>query len=125
MKPHVKGGLLAALILMLLIVLAAVLLFRPGGGTGTTARISLDGQVVEELDLSTLDSRWERTFTGSSGLSNRVVAEDGKIWVEEAGCPDQVCVKQGPAGITPVICLPNKLIIELVEGGEQLDAQAG
>ncbi len=125
MKPRVKGGLLAVLVLMILAVLAAVLLFRPRGAAGTIARISLDGQVVEELDLSSLESRWEKTFTGKSGLSNRVVAEDGRIWVEEAGCPDQICVKQGPAGAAPVVCLPNRLIIEIVEGGDGLDAQAG
>ncbi len=124
MKAHAKIGLLALLALALM-ALAAVLLLRSQGGSGTVARISLDGKVVAELDLSAVEGRWETTFTGRSGLSNLVAAENGKIWVEEADCPDQICVKQGPAGAAPVICLPNKLIIEIVEGGDGLDAQAG
>lgn len=91
------------------------------------ARITLDGEVIAQLDLNGLTERWTRTVTGESGISNTIVAEDGAIWVESADCPDQICVRHGPIshGPTPIVCLPNHLIIEIVEGGSDIDAAAG
>lgn len=124
MKKNAALLLAAALAVAVLFALGAMLKPAP---KGSVARISLDGEVVVQLDLSDLKGRWERTFTGASGLSNTVVAENGAIWVEKAACPDQICVKQGAISdrTTPIVCLPNKLIIEIVGGGESLDAAAG
>lgn len=124
MKKNAARLLTAALALAVLLALGALL--RPAP-KGSVACISLDGEVVVRLDLSAVKGRWERTFTGASGLTNTVVAENGAIWVEAAACPDQICVKQGAISdrTAPIVCLPNRLIIEIVGGGEDLDAAAG
>lgn len=53
--------------------------------------------------------------------------KDGKADITEADCPDKVCVKQKPiskAGES-LVCLPNKIIITVVEGEEnELDGVA-
>ena len=52
---------------------------------------------------------------------------EGKIRVCEADCPDQVCVNQGwiSSEAVPIVCLPHKLMIEIVNGGGGLDGAAG
>ncbi|MGE4275860.1 MAG: NusG domain II-containing protein [Lawsonibacter sp.] len=91
------------------------------------ARITLDGEVVKEIDLDKVEVPYSFTLTGSSGLTNTILVEHGCIRVSEASCPDQICVHQGyiSDGTVPIVCLPNKLIIEIVGGGEALDAATG
>ena len=51
----------------------------------------------------------------------------GRIRVESADCPDQVCVDQGwiSDGTVPVVCLPNRLVIQIEGGGDGLDSATG
>ena len=53
--------------------------------------------------------------------------EKGRIRVSKADCPDQICANQGwiSDGAVPIICLPHKLMIEIVGGGGELDGGAG
>ena len=108
---------------------AGFFLLRPNpaeGETGTIARIKLDGKVIEEIDLSALTEPKTIVVEGKDGLTNTIVAEKGSIRVEKADCPDQICVRQGAIsdGTVPIVCLPNKLIIEIVGGGDGLDSAA-
>ncbi len=121
----------AALILFFLLAAAAVcaafLLFRPRGEDRPVARITLDGELVKELDLTLVEKPFSFTVETVSGGHNTVLVEPGRISVSEADCPDQVCVRQGAVsdGTVPIVCLPHKLMIEIVGGGEALDAAAG
>lgn len=118
-------------VILLLLVLvgaacAAYVLLRPAG-TGVVARITLDGELVEEIDLSAVTEPYTFTLEGPGGFTNTIEVEHGRIRVLEAGCPDQVCVNQGyiSDGTVPIVCLPNRLVIEIVGGGDSLDAAAG
>lgn len=120
----------AKVILLLLVLVgaacAAYVLLRPAG-TGVVARITLDGELVEEIDLSAVTQAYTFTVEGPGGFTNTIQVEHGRIRVLEAGCPDQVCVNQGyiSDGTVPIVCLPNRLVIEIVGGGDSLDAAAG
>ena len=108
---------------------AAFLLLKPEEPSRPVARITLNGTLVGEIDL-TLDAAalpHPFTYEGPGGFTNTVEFEPGRVRVSEAGCPDQVCVNQGwiSDGTTPIVCLPNKLIIEIVGGGDSLDAATG
>ena len=124
MSRSAKG--IAALLVLLLAGSAAFLMLRPKG-EGQVARISLDGQVVQEIDLSRVEQPYTLTLEGPGGFSNTITVEKGRICVSKAGCPDQICVHQGyiSDGTTPIVCLPNRLIIEITGGGSGLDAAAG
>ncbi len=37
----------------------------------------------------------------------------GKVSMVHADCPDKRCVKQGSSNKLPIICLPNKLVIQI------------
>lgn len=38
---------------------------------------------------------------------------DNKIRIQESDCPDKRCVRQGWSDTMPIICLPNKIMIEI------------
>ena len=82
--------------------------------------------VVEEIDLDRVAEPRSFTLEDGSG-TNTVQVERGRIRVSAADCPDQVCVKQGwiSGGAVPIICLPHRLTIEIVDGGGDLDGAAG
>ena len=117
-------------ILLLLLAAAAVsaasILFRDRGANAITARVTRDGVLLEEIDLSRVGAPYSRTFEDASG-TNTVLVERGRIRVAEADCPDQICVHQGwiSDDIIPIICLPHRFMIEIVGAGGELDAGAG
>lgn len=122
----------SAKVILLLLALAvaacaAVLLLRPRGTDHPVARITLDGALVEEIDLERVGEAYAFTLDGPGGFSNTILVEEGRIRVSQAGCPDQVCVNQGfiSDGATPIVCLPNRLIIQITGGGDGLDAATG
>ena len=57
--------------------------------------------------------------------SNTIQVEPGRIRVLEADCPDQVCVRQGWISdeVTPIVCLPHRLVIQ-VSGGTDAGVDA-
>ena len=59
--------------------------------TGNTADVYIDDKLVQTIDM-TVDDTYE--FNTDRG-SNTVVVESGKISVDDADCPDKVCVNMG------------------------------
>lgn len=108
------GGVAAACLLCV----ALIPLFS---STGTVAEVYQNGKFLQTLRL---DEPVGYTLFASNGGSNTIVVQNGRICVSHATCPDQVCVNQGwvNTDATPIVCLPNQLVIQ-VKGGEQdLDA---
>ncbi len=63
------------------------------------------------------------------GSSYNLIAIDGeRVWMQAADCPDQICVHHIPikGGGESIICLPHKLVVEMVGGTdvETLDGMA-
>lgn len=114
--------------LLLVMAASAVFLLLSGEEEGRpVARITVNGVIVNEIDLTDVDEPYSFTVDGPGGFSNTIQVEPGRIRVSEAGCPDQVCVDQGyiSDGTVPIVCLPNQLIIEITGGGDSLDAATG
>ncbi|MCB5224890.1 MAG: NusG domain II-containing protein [Candidatus Cloacimonadaceae bacterium] len=44
---------------------------------------------------------------------NTVEIKDGKVGMTEADCPDKRCVKQGFGDKLPIVCLPNRVVVEI------------
>ena len=104
-------------ILFLLAGSAAASLFAAGKtAEGTTANVYLDGNCIRSIDLSAVKEGYSFEVEGPCG-TNRIAVEHGRICVESADCPDQICVHQGwiSNSAAPIVCLPNKLVIR-VEG---------
>ena len=95
----------------------AFLFFRPQPSESLSrAEISVDGETAMELDLS---EDQVLTVDGAGGGYNRIQVRDGAVSVLEASCPDKVCVHTGTVrypGET-IVCLPNRMIITVIQGG--------
>jgi len=114
------------ILLGMVVASTAFLLLRDRGADAHIARITRDGVLLEEIDLDKVDEPYSFTVEDESG-SNTILAERGRIRVSEADCPDRICVNQGyiSDSAAPIVCLPHKLIIEIVGGGGELDGAAG
>ncbi len=57
--------------------------------------------------------------------TNLLVIKDSQVDMIEADCPDQICVKHISISKNKetIVCLPNKVIVEIVGGGDvEIDA---
>lgn len=122
-----RAAILLALLVLIAAASAAFLLLRPAPADHPVAKITLDGVVIDEIDLTQVTEPYSFSVEDGAGHSNTILVEPGRIRVTEADCPDQICVRQGfiSDGTVPIVCLPHKLIIEISGGGEALDAAAG
>ena len=84
-------------------------------GTGAYAVVRVEGAVVARYPLD------EDGVYPLNGGTNILAIEDGYAWIQEANCPDHICMLQGKINKTGqvITCLPNLLTVT-VEGGEQL-----
>ena len=106
--------LLLAAALVFGVVLAAVLLLRSPGGT---VQVRVAGAVTAGYPLD-VDASY--TITGANGGTNLLVIEDGAARIEEASCPDGVCVHTGRIRRNgqSIVCLPNQVVVEIVSDTE-------
>ena len=91
---------------------------------GRQVEILQDGKILYTLDLAQAE---DQTFTVTyGGRSNEIEIRDHQIRVKAADCPDQICVHMDWLEAAPIVCLPNRLSIQYVdgEGASGLDAVA-
>ena len=99
--------------------------FDLAGYVGTEVNYAVDGVQYAELPLGADD---EVVITQANGARNCVEIRDGQVRMREANCPTGSCVACGwldPADeavrLLPdarwIICLPNRVSVELVLGG--------
>lgn len=102
---------------ILILALAAALVVRLAKKPGAYVVVRVDGAEVGAYSLSQ-----PQTCTLNGG-TNILRIEDGKAWLVEADCPDQICVRQGvidAVGET-ITCLPNRLTITVYGGDGGVD----
>ena len=83
--------------------------------SGATAVITQHGEVLREIDLSRVTEEYRFTVETEDGGVNTILVRPGRICVEEANCPDGICVRQGwlSDSALPIICMPHELVIEI------------
>ena len=106
-------------ILLIALLLAATgllyLVFGRTKETGQYAVVRVEGAIVARYSLD------EDGVYPLNGGTNILAIQDGSAWMQEANCPDHICMLLGKINKTGQIitCLPNLLTVT-VEGGEQL-----
>lgn len=87
-----------------------------GGVSGAEARVYVDGELRETIDLSAVTIPYETTVETDYGY-NVLRVSHGSIEVVRADCSEQVCVHQGAItdSLLPIVCLPHRLVIEIEE----------
>ena len=105
------------LLIALLLALTGVLYLAFGrtGETGAVAVVRIGGNVVARYPLD------EDGVYPLNGGTNILAIEDGCAWMQEASCPDHICMLIGKIKMNGqvITCLPNLLTVT-IEGGEQL-----
>ncbi len=100
-----KGDIVIIAAVLVLAVFSAAFAFSGGGGE--TVTVKADNETVYTGSLY-----YDRTVKLAG---NTVVIENGSVYVSDADCKNQICVNHSP--ITKkgesIICLPNKVIVEI------------
>ncbi len=110
--------LLIGFLALVVVASAAAILWRVGDEPATV-RITVGGTIVNEIPLSGNSLPKTVTVNGKDGGENTVIVEEGRVCIDCADCPDQICVNQGwiTDSTLPIVCLPHQVIVEIV-GGE-------
>ena len=91
---------------------------------GSNATVYVDGEPVKTVDIDRMGEYLIETKYGY----NRICTEGGRVWVEDADCPDKLCVGMGARNndLAPIACLPHHLVIQVEgNGADSVDAVAG
>lgn len=104
-------------LLLILITGASYLIYRyTYRDTGANLKITVDGSIYVDVPLAKSDIFY---ITGKYG-TNCIEVKDGYVRMISAECPDQICVHHTSIHYNgeTIICLPNKIIVEIT-GGEE------
>ena len=101
------GGLLLAIGVLLLV------LYAPGRHAGETVRVEINGEPADEFPLA-VDT--VRSYEDGAGGVNVVTVAKGRVFVSEANCPSQICVRHRAISRSgeSIVCLPHKLVVTVV-----------
>ncbi len=115
MKP---GDIVLLLFLVVLSFLPVIIFSYANATSGVefnTAVVSVDGEELHRFELKDDGEREVYTYSDGHGHENHIVREGTVVYMVEASCPDQLCVRQGEVkqvGET-IVCLPHRLLVEV------------
>lgn len=105
--------------IVLAAITAAILLWyflKPASGNVAEVRVS--GKVIGTYPLN---QNKKVTIEGKGDGKNILIISDGKARMEEADCPDGICVKKGEISRVSesIICLPHEVVVEIKESNRE------
>ena len=108
-----------------IIVLSLIIMYFFMQISGDTAKIYLDSQLIESIDLSAVREPYTIETKLGEG-TNTIEIEQGRIRMATANCRDSSCLRQGwnSGSRTPIVCLPNRLIITVESSTDSNDIDA-
>ncbi|HEL2278519.1 TPA: NusG domain II-containing protein [Streptococcus suis] len=92
----------------------------------TIAYVRINGEVVDQFELSKNTPHQEKTYYPNEGQYNIIEVDGERIRVKEDNSPDQIAVMTSwisqPGQLS--VCLPHNLLIEIKSvGGESTDEE--
>ena len=108
---------LFVILLVFGLALSAVALFT--GTDGQKVQIEVDGKPYATYSL--LENRIIEI--NENGHINKITINDGTVQMSYSTCKNQICVKDGQISKTnqSIVCLPNKVMVEITGGEEDFD----
>ena len=103
---------------IVIIAAAGLMLWRFNRAEGVSVAVNIDGVQTAVYPLT--EDREVVIPTGDDGEHRNVlVIRDGKAYISQADCPDEICVKTRAAAYVgeTIVCLPHKLVIEITAAG--------
>lgn len=107
-------------ILLVCLGLAITWLSFAHSNTGQKVRVTVDGELYGTYSLEE-----DRTVEISrNNHINKITIKDGQVQMSASSCKNQICVKEGSVSKTnqSILCLPNKVMVEIT--GEEADFDA-
>lgn len=104
-KSYLKSMSISDLILILLCLFASSYLWTRQEQKDAYLVVYKDDQIFGEYLLS-------EDIQLVIDEHNSIEIKDGKARISYSDCPDKRCVKQGFNNNMPIICLPNRLVLE-------------
>ena len=114
--------LIAAALALVVLGSAGWIVFFKGQTDNLRVVIEVDGEVYAAYDMG--EVKGIVPISTPNGGENRVWVQDDLVFMDDANCPDQTCVKQGVIrdSTVPIVCLPHKVIVRIEGGDSGLDA---
>jgi len=110
-----RHDILVLAVLIITAVIIAVIYYITAGrsSNGTVCEISVDGKIVQTVDLSGPDCE----FTLAQNPNIRFSVKNHAIAFIASDCPDKICVRTGYISHNgqTAACLPNLVIIRITE----------
>lgn len=113
---------IAVIVIIALAAFVGINLYGEHNTKDAQAVVTIDGEVYGTYPLA---EDVTVKIESEDGGFNLLVIEDGAASVEEASCPDKICVRHKPVDKTgeTLVCLPNKVVVE-IQNGEAADVDA-
>ena len=110
-------------VIVCILSLAGMLAVRTASTAHSVAVVTVSGKEVLRIDLSRVTSPYTFEVNGKNG-KNTVSVSPGRIAITDADCPDRLCVKHGPLrnSYSPIVCLPNRVVITFADERDEVDA---
>lgn len=122
-----KPGDIVLLLFLVVLSFLPVIIFTYQNATAEvdyfTAVVSADGEIVHEFELMDDGENETYRYMDDQGHENIIVREGTKVYMIEASCPDQLCVRQGEIseiGET-IVCLPHRLVVEITSDNPDME----
>lgn len=112
------------ILICLLLVIAAVMYgvwYFTSEKENVYVQVTVDGKVYETYQTDKDAVYKVETDNGY----NVIEVKSGKVSVTDASCPDKICVHENviSSGGQSIICLPNKVVVSVIEKKEKNDKE--
>lgn len=104
--------------LVFLLSVIGFIFFAVNQKSGDSVKITVGGKAYGTYPIN---EDKEIKIKTDSGF-NTVKIAGGEVFIKDADCRDKYCVNQGKIKSGSLICLPHKVVVEVVSGENEIDA---
>ncbi|MGI6211337.1 MAG: NusG domain II-containing protein [Anaerovoracaceae bacterium] len=122
MRHVIKKADIVLLVFLILLGLLFSWLSVAGKQSGTRVLVRVNGK-----DYATYSLAENRTVTiRQNGHVNKFIIKDGTVQMTKSSCKNKLCIEQGRISETnqSIVCLPNRVTLEIQGGESKYDAIA-
>ncbi len=115
-------GILLVLILAASII-SIIIIKKKSQKSTCYAEVYRDHELIETIDLSQVKEPYQVKIEYGDEDYNVLEVRRGSIGIVDSSCPDHLCEHMGfiDSSLMPITCLPNHLVIRIVNEAEEED----
>ena len=116
MRKKYIADIILVISLVILTFVTSIFIYKKQTSNKIYVEVSINGEITNKYSI---DENIEIMLK----TGNVLVIKDGNVCISNADCPDGLCVKQGTISKVneSIICLPNKLVVRIVEDNTSLN----